>query len=327
MGAVPSLEASNQAQIEDLVQRNRTLEHTNKKLVEEIAREQVRAKEAMHDITHKWDTNLSLWKEACEDIISSYRIVQKQLEVEVEKERSAVIKEMSITREEKLQRLKRDFKITQFQLNEEKLERKIEKGEEERASLVEEFDSALRQETERSAEISSKLREARESLARTIKEKEEKEVSITFIQGKKSLNRASQAKFNKLVAKHSNLQAAEGTLDSKLQRADLQLQGAQTKISDFERLNDELRRSNADLTHQLERWQTLDAKGGEAAEKEHQKRVALEFELQELKETHESHLEEHTNLVEKLKNRYEKMKEKAATGEVCASALHRNNSA
>lgn len=128
------------------------------------------------------------------------------------------------------------------------------------------------------------------------------------------------------MEKHSNLQAAGGTLDSKLQRAELQLRGAQTKISDFERLNDELRRSNADLTHQLERWQNLDTKGGEAAEKEHQKRVALEFELQELKETHESHLEEHTNLVEKLKNRYEKIKEKAATYEVCAFLLHQSNS-
>lgn len=126
------------------------------------------------------------------------------------------------------------------------------------------------------------------------------------------------------MEKHSNLQAAEGTSYSKLQRAELQFQGAQTKISDLERLNDELRRSNADLTHQLERWQNLDTKGGEAAEKEHQKRVALEFELQELKETHESQLEEHVNLVEKFKNRYEKVKEKAATFEVCAS-LPRNN--
>jgi len=122
------------------------------------------------------------------------------------------------------------------------------------------------------------------------------------------------------------LQAAGGTLESKFQRAELQVQGAQTKISDLERLNDELKRSNADLTHQLERWQNLDTKGGEAAEKEHQKRVALEFELQELKETHESHLEEHANLVEKLKNRYERVKEKATTYEVCASPLHRSNS-
>lgn len=298
MGAVPSLEASNQAQIEDLVQRNRTLEHTNKKLVDEIAREQVRAKEAMLDMTRKWEATQAVWKEGCEDILASYRIVQKQLEVEVEKERSAVIKEMSITREEKLQRVTRDFKITLFQLKEEEMERKIEELEEEKANLVEEFESALRQERERSAEISSKLREARESLARSIKEKEEKE-----------------AKFNNLVAKHSNLQAAEGTLDSKRQRAELQLQGAQTKILEFERLNDELRRTNADLTHQLERWQTLDTKGGEAAEKEHQKRVALEFELQELKETHENQLEEYANLVEKLKNRHEKMKDKAATYE------------
>ena len=181
IGAVPSLEASNQAQIEDLVQRNRTLEHTNKKLVEEMAREQGRAKEAMLDITHKWEGELALWKEGCEDLLVSYRIVQKQLEVEVEKERSAVIKEMSITREEKLQRLKRDFKITLFQLKEEELERKIEEGEEEKANLAEEFDSALRQEKERSAEMSSKLREVRESLARIIKEKEEKEVSVAVL--------------------------------------------------------------------------------------------------------------------------------------------------
>ncbi|KIM39828.1 hypothetical protein M413DRAFT_446748 [Hebeloma cylindrosporum] len=298
MGAVPSLEASNQAQIEDLVQRNRTLEHTNKKLVDEIAREQVRAKEAMLDMTRKWEATQAVWKEGCEDILASYRIVQKQLEVEVEKERSAVIKEMSITREEKLQRVTRDFKITLFQLKEEEMERKIEELEEEKANLVEEFESALRQEKERSAEISSKLREARESLARSIKEKEEKE-----------------AKFNNLVAKHSNLQAAEGTLDSKRQRAELQLQGAQTKILEFERLNDELRRTNADLTHQLERWQTLDTKGGEAAEKEHQKRITLEFELHELKEIHKNQLEEYANLVEKLKNRHEKMKDKAATYE------------
>jgi len=178
MSAVPSLEASNQAQIEDLVQRNRTLEHTNKKLVEEMTREQGRAKEAMLNITHKWEGDLALWKEGCEHLLASYRIVQKRLEVEVEKERSAVIKEMSITREEKLQRLKRDFKITLFQMKEEELERKIEEGEEEKARLVEEFDLELRQEKERSAEISSKLREARESLARSIKEREEKEVSI-----------------------------------------------------------------------------------------------------------------------------------------------------
>jgi len=192
IGAVPSLEASNQAQIEDLVQRNRTLEHTNKKLVEEVAREQIRAKDAVLDITHKWEANLALWKEGCEDILASYRIVQKQLEVEVEKERSATIKEMTITREEKLQRLQRDYKITLFQLKEEELERKIEEIEEEKTSLVEEFDSALRQEKERSVDLSLKLREARESLARSIKEKEEKEVMILglFIKtGNRSIDR------------------------------------------------------------------------------------------------------------------------------------------
>jgi hypothetical protein len=70
----------------------------------------------------------------------------------------------------------------------------------------------------------------------------------------------------------------------------------------------------------------LETKGGEAAEKEHQQRLALEFELQELKETHENQLKEHASSLEKLKNRYEKAKEKAAAYEVCAPPRYGNTS-
>jgi len=136
----------------------------------------------------------------------------------------------------------------------------------------------------------------------------------------------TQAKFNDLVAKHSNLQATEGTLDSKRQRAELQLQAAQTKISDLESSNDELKRLNVDMKRQVEKWQHLETKGGEATEKEHQKRVALEFELQGVKETHENELIEDANSLEKLKNRYEKAREKAAAYEVGVPPLCGNGS-
>lgn len=175
-GAPPSLEASNQAQIEDLVQRNRTLEYKNTKLTEQVAQEAARAKEAVFEIQRQWEVNQQHWKEGCEDIIASYRIVQKQVEVELERERYAVIREMKITREEKLQRLKRDTKIKMFQINEQALERRIEELEEDKKYAVEEIEDLLRQERERFSNNAAKLKETKEALARSIKEKEDKEV-------------------------------------------------------------------------------------------------------------------------------------------------------
>ncbi|KAF9565287.1 hypothetical protein CPC08DRAFT_604273, partial [Agrocybe pediades] len=128
---IPSLEASNQAQIEDLVQRNRTLEHTNKKLLEQVAQEKARAADAVSGIQKQWEVNKQKWKEAVDDLVATQRIVEKQVEVELEKERAALIKEMAVTREEKVQRIHRDYKIKLFQIREEELERKIEELEEE----------------------------------------------------------------------------------------------------------------------------------------------------------------------------------------------------
>ncbi|KDR76244.1 hypothetical protein GALMADRAFT_68038 [Galerina marginata CBS 339.88] len=180
MGAMPSLEASNQAQIEDLVQRNRTLEHTNKKLDEQLAQERERSKQAVLTTQAQWEKNQQEWKEGCEDILASYRIVQKKVVIELEKERSAVIKEMGVTRVEKLQRLQRDFKIKLFQIQEEELDRKIEDLERENTMMAEEAERNLSKERERCTEYASRWKETRESLERALKEKKEIEASPTF---------------------------------------------------------------------------------------------------------------------------------------------------
>ena len=108
------------------------------------------------------------------------------------------------------------------------------------------------------------------------------------------------------------MEAASGTLDTKVQRTQLKLEGALNKISDLERANDELKRSNTDLSNQLERWENLETKGGEAKEKEHKKRIALELELKELKEQFEQQEEE----LAKAKRKVEKMRDVAANYEV-----------
>jgi len=183
LNALPSLEAANQAQIEDLVQRNRTLEHTIKKLVEQVAQEKSRAAEAVSNIQKQWELNKQKWKEAVDDLVASQRIVEKQVEVELEKERTTVIKEMSVTREEKMQRLHRDYKIKLFQIREEELESKIEELEEEIATLQDERDLQVSVERLKANNFTTSLKEAKVALFRMTKEKEEKEVSLLQIMG------------------------------------------------------------------------------------------------------------------------------------------------
>ncbi|KAF8910673.1 hypothetical protein CPB84DRAFT_1672740 [Gymnopilus junonius] len=292
MGAVPSLEASNQAQIEDLVQRNRTLEHANKKLNERLAVEMQRGRDNLNTLDTSWKKKEESWNLVCEGILTSCQIVQRRLEVETEAARSAVIKEMAVTREEKLQRLQRDFKIKLFQIREEELERKIEELEDENARLAEETERELQMQREKCLKHSAALKETRESLARSLRDNERKE-----------------EKYNKLVADRSNMEAKNGTLDSQLQRVQLQLEGSRTKVTELERGNDELKRTIADQTRQLERWQNLETKGGEAAEKHYKEKVELEFRYQELKEAFEKHQEERQSELDKEKKRAEKLKD------------------
>ena len=178
---VPTLEASNQAQIDDLVQRNRTLEHTNKKLSEQLSQEQSRSKDTIFQVQSQWEINQSNWKQTCENLLGSYRIIQKQVQVELEKERMNTLKEMKITRDEKLLRLQRDFKISLFQMKEEELERRVEDVEDEKTMLMETNGLVVQKLQEKCADYVIKLRDIQGLLSRVEKEKEEKEVCVNFI--------------------------------------------------------------------------------------------------------------------------------------------------
>lgn len=175
-GAAPTLEAANQAQIEDLVQRNRTLEHKNTKLAEQLAAEAARARDAVATIQRQWETNQREWRDGCADVLASYRIVQRQAELERERAYTGAVREMAVTREEKLQRLQRDFKLKLFQIKEEELEMRVDELDALRRTEVEEMAEALRQERRRAASVATKLKETKEALARSVKERDDKEV-------------------------------------------------------------------------------------------------------------------------------------------------------
>lgn len=101
-------------------------------------------------------------------------------------------------------------------------------------------------------------------------------------------------------------------METKLQRTQLKFEGAQNKVAELERQNNDLKRQNTDLNNQRERWENLETKGGEAIEMEHKKRVALELELNDLKENYEAQEE----ALAKAKRKIEKMKDVVANYEV-----------
>lgn len=177
----PSLEAAHQSQINDLIQRTRTLEHTNKKLIAQIDEEKNRSKAFVKEIQDKHEANQRHWKESCEDVLASYRIIQKQLALELEKERYSTLAEMEIAREEKLQRIQRDYNLKLFQMQEEELERRLEVAEEEKYDLQDQLETIGRKWQDRCREYATKLKDAQEALDRTESEKQDKEVRTSFM--------------------------------------------------------------------------------------------------------------------------------------------------
>ena len=111
------------------------------------------------------------------------------------------------------------------------------------------------------------------------------------------------------------MEAKNGTLESQLTRVQLQLEGSHTKMKELERTNDDLRRTIADQTRQIERWQNLETKGGEEAEKHHKEKVELEFKVRELEEA----LEEQRKETEAEKRRTQKVKDVMENWQVCFS--------
>jgi chromosome segregation ATPase len=122
-------------------------------------------------------------------------------------------------------------------------------------------------------------------------------------------NYVSQEKLTTLRAEHAHLQASTESSASKLERTKLQLEGAQTRITDLERTNDELKRTNADIQRQLKKWETLENKGDAEVETLRKQRIQLEVEVKELQERADKTADENTRLLEKEKRRVEKYQE------------------
>ncbi|KAJ7756429.1 hypothetical protein DFH07DRAFT_820539 [Mycena maculata] len=249
---VPSIAESLNEQIEDLVQRNRTLEQINKKLADERAVDAERAKRTIRDVQTEWQEERVSWREGCNRLLSCHHLAHLRLSAKLSEVELAVLREMEVTRQERLARLHRDFQITMFGIREAELDTKIE-----------ELEDALEEARRGRENHSSDLEEQ-------IKAQEEEIDSLT---GEKS---AAEKELLKLRESHSRLQVKAETTETKLERMTLQFDGAQTTNDELERQNDELKRANVDLKRQLDRWQNLETKGGEEVETLRKHRIDLE---------------------------------------------------
>lgn len=184
----PSLETSYQSQIDDLVQRNRTLEYTNKKLADQIALEKAKASEAVAEAQKYWRQEQIEWRQGCDVLQSCHRVVQLQNVLQLEQEHMNVLKEQEVTRKEKLLRLQRDFRITMFQAREAELEDKIRDLEEDQEDLLADFEEAGRQHDQRLTEYVTKLNVKDEEILVYEEERAELQVEMAPVMAYKSVN-------------------------------------------------------------------------------------------------------------------------------------------
>ena len=135
-----------------------------------------------------------------------------------------------------------------------------------------------------------------------------------------NVNSRTQEKHAQTLQEVATLRTTVESTASQLERTSLQLEGAQTTAAEHARVNEDLKRTNADLRRQLDKWQTLETKG--VAEVDAQRRRRIELEVQS--KTLESRVSDAENreseisaALEKEKQRVEKLRARLAEWKVC----------
>ncbi|KAF7312268.1 hypothetical protein MIND_00239800 [Mycena indigotica] len=297
----PSVEGNMMTQIDDLVQRNRTLEHLNKKLGDENALLLEKHKRALHDHTesHKrsihdmkvhFNEERVAFREGCNRILSSHQLAHLRLTAKLVETEDVILTETNATRQQKLACLHRDFQLTMFRVRESQLEARIE-------DLEDQLKYSSREGNDHILELQGKLRAQEEEIEALGEQQSNLEQDL-----------------DKLRESHTRLESAKDSATTKLERLNLQLEGAKTAHKDLERQNDELKRTNDQLKHQLDRWQNLENKGGEETEFLRKKSVDLGVQVKAL----EQRLEKRDAELKKEKEKLSRFKANAKELEVYA---------
>ncbi|KAL5504118.1 hypothetical protein ACEPAH_8191 [Sanghuangporus vaninii] len=296
-----AMAASLQAHIDELVQKNRTCEHTIKRFQQTLADEKERGIEAVTRMKAEIQQEREEWREGCDSLLASHRIVHIRTRIELDKERLNSLLEKEDDRRERINILHRDYRLTLFQAKESELEGKVGALEDALEQLTEEHEEDAKEYMAKIESLGKDLQKAERARMDLCSRLKAKEAELASIQSELSVLRKDNA----------SLRAASESASTKLERTTLQLEGAKTNLAELESTNAELKRTNADLKRQMDKWQSLETKGGAEVEDMRKQKIELEVQVKELQsrvkdmEKGEKSL---TKAVEKERNKVEKLK-------------------
>ncbi|KAG7089578.1 hypothetical protein E1B28_011246 [Marasmius oreades] len=265
VSTLPSIESSQQAHIDDLVQRNRTLDHTAKKLKEQVELEKTRAKTTIHDIQSKWHAEKKQWREAVDTLQACHRIAYLRVQVQVETERKNVLMEQAARRKDKLAKAHRDTMITRFQIRESELERVYEEEEGKAAERRARYEKEIKTLKGNVAELVARVHAQNELIEAGELAQDELQDQITELQ---------KARAKKGLSSES--------IATRLERTILQLDNERDRNADLERSIDELKMNNEELKRQIDKSKSSETKDGTEMESLRKKRLELEVQVQAL---------------------------------------------
>lgn len=169
-----------QDQIDDLVAKNRTLDHTVSKLREAVAEEQKRGSDGVDALQKTFKQERAAWIRGCDAIQAVHRLAHARTLVELDRERMAILREREAARIERLARLQRDFRLVEFQRREFDLEKRVvelERELEDQQRAYEEENMYLGEELDgQRATLAAQLQDTANELAAAVQAKEDAEV-------------------------------------------------------------------------------------------------------------------------------------------------------
>ncbi|KAG2146185.1 uncharacterized protein EDB93DRAFT_1227569 [Suillus bovinus] len=297
-----AMAASQQGHIENLVQKSRNLEHTIKKLNDELSLEQTRTKDTVNTLNavrQQWRAEQKEWHAGCDALQACHTIAHLRTACSLDDERIAVLKEREIARRERLARIQRDYKITMFQAREAELESQIEDLQADLDSRAAQTESFLKSRDQKYQKTILDLRTREATLSSELKLKSDEIVAAH------KQREDIEDELRRLREAQADADATTVTNVSKLSRITVQRDGLQARVTQLERELEDLKDNNAKLQRQLDNWQGL--KKGDDADIEilRKKNVELEVQLREANAL----TQERDKALEKEKGRTAKLKE------------------
>ncbi|KAI6039906.1 hypothetical protein EDC04DRAFT_1622182 [Pisolithus marmoratus] len=272
--------AAQQAHINELVQKTRSLEKEIDKLTQQLERTTAESaafvserdaweadRKAWTTERQKWIDERKVWAEGCDTMQACHRIQQYRMACALGNERVTVLKMRDGARKERLQRLQRDYKITTFQAREADLEARIAELED------------IRDDAEAARIQCEKVLQALETkCTMLLGEVNEKTAEIRSAYEQRE---RAEEELRRLREALADASAATTSSTSKLTRLTTQRDALQSQVTSLQKSLEVAQDESNQLRTQLTNWQNLKKEKDTEVDLLKQKKAELETEIME----------------------------------------------